>query len=212
LQGTAAAGAMVVFEQGTPSKNLYRKFTIKTVRGQDDFASMEEVLERRFRRWKIANEEAKKPGKKVDRAFGILPDVLIVDGGKGQLNRAIGVLEEYGLSTELLVVGLAKRNEELFLPGDPDPIVLPADSQARYLIQRIRDEAHRFALKHHRTRRRKIGKASILDEIPGIGPARRKALLNTFGDLNGIREAELDEMEAIPGITRSLAQKVKAGL
>jgi excinuclease ABC subunit C len=212
LQGTAAAGAMVVFEQGTPSKNLYRKFTIKTVRGQDDFASMEEVLERRFRRWKIANEEAKKPGKKVDRAFGILPDVLIVDGGKGQLNRAIGVLEEYGLSTELLVVGLAKRNEELFLPGDPVPIVLPADSQARYLIQRIRDEAHRFALKHHRTRRRKIGKASILDEIPGIGPARRKALLNTFGDLNGIREAELDEMEAIPGITRSLAQKVKAGL
>jgi excinuclease ABC subunit C len=212
LQGTAAAGAMVVFEQGTPSKNLYRKFTIKTVRGQDDFASMEEVLERRFRRWKIANEEAKKPGKKVDRAFGILPDVLIVDGGKGQLNRALGVLEEYGLSTKLLVVGLAKRNEELFLPGDPDPIVLPADSQARYLIQRIRDEAHRFALKHHRTRRRKIGKASILDEIPGIGPARRKALLNTFGDLNGIREAELDEMEAIPGITRSLAQKVKAGL
>jgi excinuclease ABC subunit C len=212
LQGTAAAGSMVVFEGGTPSKNLYRKFTIKTVRGQDDFASMEEVLERRFRRWKIANEEKSKPGKKLDRAFGMLPDLIIVDGGKGQLNRALGVLERFGLSDRLKMIGLAKRHEELFLPGQPDPVLLPENSQARFLIQRVRDEAHRFALKHHRSRRRKTGKASILDGIPGIGPARRTALLNAFGDLDGIRNAKIDEMESIPGITRSLAQKVKAEL
>lgn len=212
LQGTAAAGSMVVFEGGTPSKNLYRKFTIKTVRGQDDFASMEEVLERRFRRWKIANEEKGKPGKKLDRAFGMLPDLIIVDGGKGQLSRALGVLESFGLSDKLKMIGLAKRHEELFLPGQSDPVLLPENSQARFLIQRVRDEAHRFALKHHRSRRRKTGKASILDGITGIGPARRTALLNAFGDLDGIRDAKIDEMESIPGITRSLAQKVKAEL
>jgi excinuclease ABC subunit C len=212
LQGTAAAGSMVVFEQGVPSKSNYRKFTIKTVQGQDDFASMEEVLERRFRRWKVATDESHKPGTKLDRGFGLLPNLLIVDGGKGQLGRAIRVVEKFELEEKIMVVGLAKRNEELFLPDMPNPIILPARSKALFLVQRIRDEAHRFALRHHRTQRRRMGLVSSLDTIPGIGPVRRNALLSVFGDVNGIREADVDEVEAVPGITRALAKRVKAEL
>jgi excinuclease ABC subunit C len=189
---------------------LYRKFTIKTVRGQDDFASMEEVLERRFRRWQAAGDAAPKPGAKLDRAFGLLPNLIIVDGGKGQLNRARAVLEAFGLEKVVAVAGLAKELEELYLPGQPIPIFLPRKSQALYLVQRIRDEAHRFALQHHRKVRRKQGLASQLDAIPGIGPARRKALLEAFGDLNGIREAEPEAIAAIPGISRELAERLKA--
>lgn len=210
LQGTAAAGSMVVFEQGVPSKSLYRRFTIRSVKGQDDFASMEEVLSRRFRRWQAAVEEARKPGAKLDRAFGMLPNLLIVDGGKGQLSRAMKVLESYGLAQDVPVVGLAKGHEELFVPGAPDPVVLARRSQGLYLVQRIRDEAHRFALRQHRTQRRRQGLASQLDAIPGIGPARRKALLQAFGDLEGIRHADLEQLTAVPGITHELAELVKA--
>jgi excinuclease ABC subunit C len=191
LQGTAAAGSMVVFEQGAPSKKLYRKFTIKNVQGQDDFASMEEILGRRFRRWQIANEEAGKPGGKLDKSFGLLPDLLIVDGGKGQLSRACKILEEHNLKERVPVVGLAKGHEELYLPDRADPVILPRRSQGLYLVQRIRDEAHRFALRQHRTQRRRGGLASKLDSINGVGPARRKALIKTFGDLEGIRQASL---------------------
>lgn len=212
LQGTAAAGSMVVFEQGAPNKDYYRKFTIRTVEGQDDFASMEEVLSRRFGRWKIANEEAQKPGGKLDPAFGLLPNLLIVDGGKGQLTRAVKVIEQFELGAKIPVAGLAKKHEELYLPDRTDPVILPRQSQALFLVQRIRDEAHRFALKQHRIQRQKKGVASILDSISGIGPARRKALLKSFGDIEGIRNAKIEELVGVPGITRALAERVKAEL
>jgi len=212
LQGTAAAGSMVVFEQGAPNKDSYRKFTIKTVEGQDDFASMVEVLNRRFRRWELAKEEAQKPGGKLDPAFGLLPNLLIVDGGKGQLSRAMEVINQYKLGTTFAVVGLAKKHEELYLHDHTDPVILPNQSQALFLVQRIRDEAHRFALKQHQVQRQKKGVASVLDAIPGIGPARRKALLKTFGDIESIRNAKIEELVSVPGITRSLAERVKAEL
>ena len=212
LQGTAAAGSMVVFEQGAPNKKLYRKFTIKNVQGQDDFASMEEILGRRFRRWRIANEEAGKPGGKLDKSFGLLPDLLIVDGGKGQLSRASKILEEYNLTERVPIVGLAKAHEELYIPNQNDPIILPRRSQGLYLVQRIRDEAHRFALRQHRTQRRRGGLASQLDGISGVGPARRKALIKTFGDLEGIRKASLTELANIPGITLKSAEHIQEAL
>jgi excinuclease ABC subunit C len=202
---------MVVFEQGAPNKKLYRKFTIKTVKGQDDFASMEEVLDRRFGRWEIANDEAQKPGTERDASFGFLPDLLIVDGGKGQLSRAIKVLEKYQLSDQIPVVGLAKGHEEIFLPNRPDPVLLPRRSEALYLVQRIRDEAHRFALKHHQTKRRKT-LSSKLDHIAGIGPSRRKALIRVFGDVDQIRQAKVEDLMEVPGISRGLAERVKAEL
>lgn len=212
LQGTAAAGSMVVFEQGAPTKKLYRKFTIKNVQGQDDFASMEEILGRRFRRWQIANEEAGKPGGKLDKSFGLLPDLLIVDGGKGQLSRACKILDEHNLKERVPVVGLAKGHEELYLPDRADPVILPRRSQGLYLVQRIRDEAHRFALRQHRTQRRRGGLASKLDSINGVGPARRKALIKTFGDLEGIRQASLEELASISGITSKTAEQIQEAL
>jgi excinuclease ABC subunit C len=212
LQGTAAAGSMVVFEQGAPAKRLYRRFTIKTVSGQDDFASMEEVLERRFRRWALAVEEAAKPGGKLDPAWGLLPDLLLIDGGRGQLGRAVRVLERHELSGRVPVAGLAKGHEELFLPGRSDPVILPRRAEALYLVQRIRDEAHRFALGQHRSVRAKRGLVSQLDSIPGIGPSRRKALVRAFGDVEAIRKAGLEELMTVPGISRELAERVKAEL
>jgi excinuclease ABC subunit C len=211
LQGTAASGSMVVFEQGAPVKSLYRKFTIRSVQGQDDFASMEEVLERRFRRWQAARQEAEKPGAKPDRAFGWLPDLLIVDGGKGQLARAVVVLGRFGLGGQVTLVALAKGHEELYLPEKADPLILPRRSQGLYLLQRIRDEAHRFALGHHRTQRMS-SIASRLDGIPGIGPSRRRALMRSFGDVEAIRRAEVEELMKVPGINRELAERVKAEL
>jgi excinuclease ABC subunit C len=210
LQGTAAAGSMVVFEQGAPNKALYRKYTIKSVQGQDDFASMEELLSRRFRRWELSQEAAKGPGAKLDRAFGFLPDLVLIDGGKGQLRRAADMLKLFGLDDKVPIVGLAKRHEELFQLKRRDPVILPRNAQALYLLQRVRDEAHRFALSHHRSQRRRSGIASRLDTIQGIGPARRKALLQTFGDLDGIRSAEIDDIESVPGINRELAERVKS--
>ena len=212
LQGTAAAGSMVVFEQGAPNKKLYRKFTIKSVRGQDDFASMEEVLDRRFHRWSVAGEEARKPGGKLDAAFGRLPDLLIVDGGKGQLGRAVQVLEKNGLSDRVRLAGLAKGHEELYLPGRDESLVLGRRSEGLYMLQRIRDEAHRFALGQHRVQRARAGIASQLDAIAGIGPRRRKALLAAFGDLHRIRGASIAELTGVQGITRDLAERIKAEL
>lgn len=211
-QGTAAVGSMVVFEQGVPKKSLYRRFNIRSVVGPDDFASMEEVLTRRFNRWKAAQEVQKTPGKKVDPAFALLPDLLIVDGGKGQLGRAVDVLERFGLLGKLPVAGLAKQNEELFLPGRPNPLVLPRSSQGLFLIQRIRDEAHRFAITAHRNMRSRKGLASRLDAIPGIGPTRRKLLLERFGSLDAIKEASPEELADVPGITANLAETIRANL
>jgi len=207
-QGTAAVASMVVFEQGVPNKKHYRHFDIKTVEGPDDFASMEEVLNRRFRRWQ-SSHEVDAPGKKPDPSFSLLPDLVIVDGGKGQLSRAMKVLEQYNLTGKVPLAGLAKQNEELFLPGRSHSIMLPRRSQAFYLVQRIRDEAHRFAITAHRNKRSKLGLTSRLDSIPGIGPARRKALIIKFGSLEGILNAPVEELASLPGINAELAGKIK---
>ncbi|MEA3439112.1 MAG: excinuclease ABC subunit UvrC [Chloroflexota bacterium] len=211
-QGTAAVGSMVVFAQGVPKKKFYRRFNIRSVEGPDDFASMEEVLTRRFNRWKAAHEIADAPGKKVDQSFAMLPDLLIVDGGKGQLSRAVRVLEKYDLRDKVPVVGLAKQKEELFVTDRTSPIQLPTKSQGLYLLQRIRDEAHRFAITSHRKLRTKQGIASRLDAIPGIGPARRRSLLDHFGSINDIQEASIEELAAVRGITPKLAKSIKSHL
>jgi len=222
LQGVATVGAMVVFSQGVPDKKLYRKFNIApqgrfadstSIGAPDDFASMEEVLTRRFKRWRSAQEiAANEPGPKLDPSFAFLPDLIIIDGGKGQLGRAVKVLGEFDLTGKIQVVGLAKREEEIFFPNKTDSLMLPRHSQALYLVQRIRDEAHRFGITAHRKRRTKIGMASQLDSIPGIGPAKRKALLKHFGDLDKIRMATPDELTAVQGITESLALSIKSHL
>ncbi len=211
-QGTAAVGSMVVFEQGVPKKSLYRRFNIRSVSGPDDFASMEEVLTRRFSRWQAAQDAAQVPGKKPDPAFALLPDLLLVDGGKGQLSRAQAVLERFELTGRFFLASLAKQNEELFIPGRPESLLLPRHSQALYLVQRVRDEAHRYAITSHRQRRDKAGIASQLDAIPGIGPMRRKALLTHFGGLQEIRQASTEELLTIPGITIKLAEAIRAVL
>jgi excinuclease ABC subunit C len=211
-QGTAAVGSMVVFEQGVPKKKLYRHFNIRTVSGPDDFASMEEVLTRRFNRWVAAQEAASAPGKKPDASFFRLPDLLLVDGGKGQLGRAVKVLEQYDLLERVPVAGLAKQNEELFLRRRKEPVVLPRRSQGLFLVQRVRDEAHRFAITSHRKLRTKQGLASRLEAVPGIGPARRKALLDHFGSISDIQDATMEELLAVRGITPALAQAIKSHL
>jgi excinuclease ABC subunit C len=210
-QGTAAVGSMVVFQQGVPSKNLYRRYNIKSVTGPDDFASMEEVLTRRFKRWQ-ASQELSGPGEKPDPSFSMLPDLLIVDGGKGQLSRAVKVLNEFGLTARVPVTGLAKQQEELFLPGKSESLLLPRHSQGLYLVQRIRDEAHRFAITAHRNRRSKEGMASRLEAVIGIGPVRRKALLTQFGSIQGIQEASIEELARVPGITEEIARSIKSQL
>jgi len=192
---------------------LYRRFNIEGAAGaQDDFASMEEVLRRRFKRWQASLEKDLAPGFKPDESFAFLPDLLIVDGGKGQLSRAVSVLRENGLVDKIPVVGLAKQEEEIFFPEKPDSLLLPRHSQGLYLVQRIRDEAHRFAITAHRARRTKLGMASALDSIPGIGPARRKALLKQFGSVDMIRKASVVELSAVPGINPALATSIKAHL
>ena len=215
-QGTAATASMVVFEQGAPKKAHYRRFIIKSVEGPNDFASMKEALMRRFRRWQdsagAASGAPPQPGKKLDESFSRLPDLLIIDGGKGQLGVAVEVLKEYGLFERVPVCGLAKQQEEIFRPGRPESTLLPRRSQGLYLVQRVRDEAHRFALEHHRGRRNRIGLASQLDAIPGIGPGRRKALLKRFGSLDGIREASVEELLSVKGMTREAAEAVKENL
>ncbi len=212
-QGTAIIGAMVVFQQGVPSKNLYRKFNIESVVGApDDFASMEEMLTRRFRRWQSAQEMADQPGSKPDASFSFLPDLIIIDGGKGQLGRAVNVLEKAGLFGKVPVIGLAKQQEEIFFPNKSDSLMLPRHSQGLYLLQRIRDEAHRYGITAHRNKRTKLGMASQLDSIPGIGPTRRKSLLKHFGSVDKIREASVAELIVVQGMTRAAAESIKANL
>ncbi|MFZ5915571.1 MAG: excinuclease ABC subunit UvrC [Chloroflexota bacterium] len=209
IQGTAATGSLVVFVKGVARKSDYRRFRIKGVSGSNDFAMMQEVLRRRFKRAVVAREdEATKDAASRDEKWAVLPDLVLIDGGKGQLNAALEVLEEYGLD-DLPVVGLAKKQEELFLPGQSEPVVLPCGSQGLFLVQRVRDEAHRFAVAHHRTVRRKAGLASQLDAVPGIGPRRRAALLKHFGSLEAIRAASLEELAAVPGMTAKAAQAIK---
>ncbi len=213
-QGVATVGAMVVFEQGVPSKNLYRKFNIEStsIGAPDDFASMEEMLTRRFRRWKGSQETEANVGAKKDASFSVLPDLIIIDGGKGQLSRVVKVLEQFDLYGKVPVVGLAKQEEEIFFPHKSEPLMLPRHSQGLYLVQRIRDEAHRYGITAHRKKRSKLGLASQLDSIPGIGPARRKALLKHFGSVDKIREASIEEMLKVKGMNEAAARSVKAHL
>lgn len=213
-QGVATVGAMIVFEQGVPAKSLYRKFNIEStsIGAPDDFASMEEMLTRRFRRWKGSQETEANVGAKKDASFSILPDLIIIDGGKGQLSRVVKVLEQFELFDKVPVVGLAKQEEEIFFPHRSEPLILPRHSQGLYLVQRIRDEAHRFGITAHRKKRSKLGLASQLDSIPGIGPTRRKALLKHFGSVDKIREASVEEIATVKGMNESAAQSVKANL
>ncbi len=212
-QGVATVGSMVVFNQGVADKKLYRRFNIESTAGApDDFASMEQVLTRRFRRWSAAQEAEPAPGAKPDESFAFLPDLLIVDGGKGQLSRAVKVLTDFELMGKVPVVGLAKQEEEIFFPEKPDSLLLPRHSQSLYLVQRIRDEAHRFAITAHRNRRVKQGMASALDSIPGIGPVKRRALIKHFGSVDRIRAASVVELTAVPGINQALAEGIKAQL
>jgi excinuclease ABC subunit C len=211
-QGTASVGSMVVFEQGVPAKKNYRRFNIKSVTTPDDFASMREVLRRRLTRYFTEQQEKDQPGYKPDLAFSLLPDLLIVDGGKGQLRQAIEIIEELNLQDQFTIAGLAKQEEELFLPGKTDSVRLDDHSQGFYLIQRIRDEAHRFAITAHRNQRGKIGLASRLDAIGGVGPARRKELINRFGSIDGILAASVEEISQIKGVSMEMAQAIKAQL
>jgi excinuclease ABC subunit C len=285
IQGTSAVGSMVVFVDGVPRSKEYRKFRIKWVAGQNDFAMMQEVLKRRF--WKVrretegegANEGAPDrpahedtdrelvgselaqpnagvrmtaPGdggngdrqseiggdggrggparptgtsgraeevsfdgrsseREFDESFGMMPDLVIVDGGKGQVSAAHDAMRNLGVG-QIPLAGLAKRFEELYVKDVSEPIVLDRTSQALYLVQRIRDEAHRFAITYHRGVRSKAGIQSALDSIQGIGPKRKKALLRKFGSVKGIRDAGIEEVAATPGFTRALAEKVLSGL
>ena len=213
-QGVATIGAMIVFEQGVPSKKLYRKFNIDStsIGKPDDFASMEEMLTRRFRRWKGSQETEAGPGSKPDASFSFLPDLIIIDGGKGQLGRVVKVLEQFDLFDKVPVVGLAKQEEEIFFPHNSTPLILPRHSQGLYLVQRIRDEAHRYGITAHRKKRSKLGLASQLDSIPGIGPNRRKALLKHFGSMDKIKEASIEELAAVKGMNETAAESVKAHL
>jgi len=215
LHGQATVGSMVVFVKGVPHKSDYRRFRIRTVEGTDDYASMKEMLRRRLRH---ATEPpppdpgSKPSGKKDDASWRLLPDLLVVDGGKGQLSAVLEVLDEYGLRDQVPAVGLAKQEEEIYLPDRSEPLRLPRTSEGLYLLQRIRDEAHRFAITHHRLLRDKQTILSQLDEIPGIGPRRRTALLRQFGSIGAIRDASVDELAAVPGMSRKAAEQVKASL
>lgn len=215
-QGTQTVGSMVVFVQGAPKKSDYRRFNVQTV-GNDDYGAMKEVLSRRFQRYKdsLAGElhDPSQIGKqKKETAWALLPDLLIVDGGKGQLSMAVDVLKEFGLENEVPLAGLAKQEEELFVPGQSRSILLSRRSEALYLVQRVRDEAHRFANEGHRKRRAKVGVASVLDSIPGVGPKRRKTLLTHFGSLDELRKAPVEEIASVPGVPYDVAEAIKSHL
>jgi excinuclease ABC subunit C len=205
FQGSESVGSMVVFEDGKPRSGEYRRFRIKSVTGPNDFASHQEVLRRRFRVTRTGDEGAEEA-----RRWS-MPDLVIVDGGRGQVSAAAEVLDELGLH-DLPLAGLAKEREELFLPGRSDPIVLPATSPALYLVQRLRDEAHRFAITYHRNLRAKRSVRSAFDDLPGVGPKRRRELLKVFGSVKQVRAAPVEQIAAVPGIGPSLAARIKATL
>ena len=205
-QGSNLVGSMVVFDDGKPFTRDYRRFKIKAVEGVDDYASMKEMLTRRFKRLSQAMNNPDPDGK-VD-TWGVMPDLVIIDGGKGHLSAAREVMLHLGLE-QIPLCSLAKENEELFVPHTPEPIILPRNSQGLYLMQRIRDEAHRFAVSFHRNLRSKSSLKSSIDMVTGIGPKRKRMLLRKFGSLQGIKDASVDEIAAVPGLTRSLAVRLK---
>ena len=215
IQGSNSVGSMAVFEDGKPRPSHYRRFKIKTVEGVDDYAMMQEVLTRRFRRLAQSKEAEASDGVDADdtpssngQAWGIVPDLVLIDGGKGHLGAALQVFLELGIDF-IPLASLAKENEELFVPHMQEPIVLPRSSQGLFLVQRARDEAHRFAITYHRQRRSKRGISSALDLVPGIGPKRRRMLLRRFGSVKGLKEASLEDVAAVPGMTLRTARSVK---
>ncbi len=207
VQGTNVVAGMAVFERGAPKPAHYRRFKIKKVEGNDDLAAMREVLSRRFKRLQKARVDGGPAGSDGD-SFGQTPDLVLIDGGKGQLSAALQTLLEIGV-TDVPLASLAKRQEEIFAPHTPEPIVLPRSSQALFLVQRVRDEAHRFAVTFHRSLRQRSSVASALDLVPGIGPKRKKQLVRHFGSVKRIREASLEDIAAAPGMTMKLAAVVR---
>src|SRR4051812_1014610 len=207
LQGTEIVGSMVVMEDGLPKRTDYRRFKVRGLEGQDDFASMEDVLTRRFRNYLRERDEGARSGKR----FAYPPNLLLVDGGKGQLNVAVRVLEELGLE-EICVASLAKRFEEVYLPGRNDPVRIPRDSEALYLLQQVRDEAHRFAITYHRQLRGKKMTTSVLDDVPGLGPTRKTRLLKEFGSVKKLRELDESELLGLPWLPDAVARAVFARL
>lgn len=241
-QGDSTVASMVVFLDGRPATREYRRFRIKSIEGPDDFASMAEVMRRRFRRLGELRKEERAEGfelpaeldvpndaeppqseaeagesgqgeseQSADEGWGAVPDLVIVDGGRGQVSAAHDVMRNLAVD-DIPLAGLAKREELLFLVDTAEPIRLDRRSQGMYLVQRIRDEAHRFAISYHRRLRQQRASRSPLDRIPGIGPSRKKALLRKFGSLQAIRQASADEIAATPGLTRRVAEQIKAEL
>ncbi len=216
-QGQQTVGSMVVFVQGAPQKSDYRRFNVQLATN-DDYSSMREVLSRRFQRYRdtLAGElhdpSQIKPRSERPTAWAILPDLLLIDGGKGQLAVGQEVLRLFDLEGEVPLAALAKQEEEIFLPDRPKSVLLPRRSEALYLVQRVRDEAHRFANEGHRKRRAKVGVASVLDSVPGVGPRRRQLLLKRFGSLEALREASVEEISAVPGIPAEVAASIKSYL
>jgi excinuclease ABC subunit C len=204
LQGTNTVSSMVVLEDGIPKRSDYRRFKMRTLQGQDDFAAMEETIRRRFRAYLA---ERKRPIGEQGR-FSYPPSLVLVDGGAGQLGRAVKVLDE--LELDIPAIGLAKRMEEVYLPGNPEPLRIPRDADALYLLQQVRDEAHRFAITYHRQLRSKSMVDSLLDEVPGIGPKRKKDLLKRFGSLKKMREAGADSLAEV--VPRNVADDLYAAL
>ncbi len=205
-QGSEIVGSMVVFEDGVARKAHYRKFAIRGQAGQDDFAAIGEVIARRFARLAAGNT-----AEEYDESFAATPNLVVIDGGKGQLAAALESMAAYDLP-RTAVISLAKRIEEVFLPGRPQPVLLPATSPGLQLLQRLRDEAHRFAITFHRSRRDAAARESMFDQLAGVGPARRRALLRHFGSAERVAEASAEELEGVPGVPAKTARDIYAQL
>ncbi len=203
IQGREAVGSMVVFDEGRPKPSLYRRFRIRTVAGANDYAMLQEVLRRRFKRLRQGGGDSATPD-----AWTVLPDLILIDGGKGQLNAAVDAMAEMEIES-VPVASIAKEHEEVFLPGQRQPVILPGNSPGLHLLQRLRDEAHRFAIGYHHKIRRRNAFDSTLDAIPGIGPRRKRALLRQFGSVRAIREAPEEELATAKGMSPALARKIK---
>jgi excinuclease ABC subunit C len=205
IQGQATVGSMVVFQDAVPKKAHYRKFGVRGLDGQDDYAALAEVISRRFARMRDATAED------YDESFAAVPNLVVIDGGKGQLAAALQAMQAYDLP-RVAVISLAKRIEEVFVPGRPEPILLARDSAGLQLLQRVRDEAHRFAIGFHRQRRDAKAKESIFDTLPGVGPVRRRALLQHFGSAERFLAASQEELEGVPGMPARTARAIYAQL
>jgi excinuclease ABC subunit C len=206
IQGQEIVGSMVVFEDGVAKKSHYRKFSVRSLGGQDDFAAMREVIERRF-----ARLSADPGSEEWNESFAATPNLVVIDGGKGQLSAALAAMQELDLP-RVAVISLAKRIEEVFVPGRPNPILLPPQSPGLQLLQRIRDEAHRFAITFHRQRRDAAARGSMFDQLEGVGPARRRALLRHFGSAERVVSATREELEGVPGVPAKTARSIYAQL